>query len=195
LPLLREVAGFLAGANQVPWRPFLAANAVGALFWSAVFGYGAYGIGRGAENTGRSVEVGLGLLAVIVFIAGADVSPPKRASATRGRRSGAAWCTPVVKRPNWKNGRTHGTSRTCVRLCRGEVEVVHRGTKCANFSAPLLPLRFWRPLVLTFQQWPPQQGQVPPVPLRRLRQSLLRRNRACDVQEYGELQHACVVQE
>jgi membrane protein DedA with SNARE-associated domain len=71
LPLLREVAGFLAGANQVPWRPFLAANAVGALFWSVVFGYGAYGIGRGAENMGRSVGVGLGLFAVIVFVAGA----------------------------------------------------------------------------------------------------------------------------
>jgi membrane protein DedA with SNARE-associated domain len=68
LPVLREFAGFLAGANQVHWRPFLTANAVGALLWSALFGYGAFMIGKGAENTGHSVEIGLALLALTIFI-------------------------------------------------------------------------------------------------------------------------------
>jgi hypothetical protein len=46
----------------------LTANAVGALLWSAVFGYGAFLIGKGAENTGHSVEIGLGLLALIFLV-------------------------------------------------------------------------------------------------------------------------------
>jgi hypothetical protein len=58
-----------ASANQVRWEPFLTANAAGALLWSAVFSYGAFLIGKGAENTGHSVEIGLGLLALIFLIA------------------------------------------------------------------------------------------------------------------------------
>jgi membrane protein DedA with SNARE-associated domain len=67
--VLRELAGFLAGANHVRWQPFLTANAVGALLWSAVFGYGAFFIGKGAEKAGRSIEIVLGLLALTIFVA------------------------------------------------------------------------------------------------------------------------------
>jgi len=69
LPVLRELAGFLAGANHVRWQPFLTANAAGASLWSAVFGYGAFFIGKGAENAGHSIEIVLGLLALTIFVA------------------------------------------------------------------------------------------------------------------------------
>jgi membrane protein DedA with SNARE-associated domain len=49
----------------------LTANAIGALLWSALFGYGAFLIGKGAQNTGHSVGIGLSLLALIIFASGA----------------------------------------------------------------------------------------------------------------------------
>ena len=41
VPLLRSLAGILAGANRMPWLPFLLANIVGAFAWAAVFGFAA----------------------------------------------------------------------------------------------------------------------------------------------------------
>ena len=35
VPLLRSLAGILAGANRMPWLQFLAANSVGAFAWAA----------------------------------------------------------------------------------------------------------------------------------------------------------------
>lgn len=60
--LLRILAAFLAGANRMPWRRFLAANACGAAAWAAVFGFGAFLLGDQARRL--SGEAGVALLAV-----------------------------------------------------------------------------------------------------------------------------------
>ncbi len=46
LPVLRAIAGILAGANRMPWRHFLAASAVGVSLWSGLFGAAAYYFGK-----------------------------------------------------------------------------------------------------------------------------------------------------
>ena len=66
-PVLRELGGFLSGANRIQWKTFLVANAAGGLLWSATMGFGAYLIGKGAEHTGA-------LLQAILAIAGAAVA-------------------------------------------------------------------------------------------------------------------------
>lgn len=46
VPVMRAIAGILAGANRMPRRYFLLASAVGAGLWSAFFGTAAYAFGR-----------------------------------------------------------------------------------------------------------------------------------------------------
>jgi membrane protein DedA with SNARE-associated domain len=46
VPVLRAIAGVLAGANRMPWRHFLAASAVGVALWSTCFGLAAYSFGK-----------------------------------------------------------------------------------------------------------------------------------------------------
>jgi membrane protein DedA with SNARE-associated domain len=45
IPVLRAIAGILAGANRMPWRGFLVASAIGAGLWSTSFGIAAYMFG------------------------------------------------------------------------------------------------------------------------------------------------------
>ena len=44
--ILRCLAAFLAGVNQLPWPRFLVANAAGAVVRAMIFGLGAYFFGR-----------------------------------------------------------------------------------------------------------------------------------------------------
>jgi membrane protein DedA with SNARE-associated domain len=44
--ILRCLAAFLAGVNQLSWPRFLVANAAGAVVWAMIFGLGAYFFGR-----------------------------------------------------------------------------------------------------------------------------------------------------
>jgi membrane protein DedA with SNARE-associated domain len=46
VPVMRTLAGLLAGANRMPWRHFLLASVAGAVIWSIVFGFGVYFLGR-----------------------------------------------------------------------------------------------------------------------------------------------------
>jgi membrane protein DedA with SNARE-associated domain len=46
VPVMRTLAGLLAGANRMPWRHFLTASACGAIIWSIIFGFGVYYLGR-----------------------------------------------------------------------------------------------------------------------------------------------------
>ena len=50
VPMLRGLAGILAGANRMPWRQFMLANVVGACVWAAFFGFAAYMLGRQVER-------------------------------------------------------------------------------------------------------------------------------------------------
>ena len=68
--LLRILAAFLAGANRMRWRIFLAANAVGGMIWAGLFAFGGYAFGTLAfevEGTLRSI---LFAIAAVVFFGG-----------------------------------------------------------------------------------------------------------------------------
>jgi membrane protein DedA with SNARE-associated domain len=45
LPVMRAIAGILAGANRMPWHQFLAASAAGVSVWATFFGIAAYSFG------------------------------------------------------------------------------------------------------------------------------------------------------
>jgi len=72
VPVLRSLAGILAGANRMPWRQFLLANIVGALAWAAFFGFAAYMLGRQVERLAGSLVIVIGIAAVIAIIIGAN---------------------------------------------------------------------------------------------------------------------------
>src|SRR5262249_27079417 len=66
--LLRFLAAFLAGVNQLAWPRFLVANALGGLVWASIVGISAYTFGRGIHKlqgpagvVGIAVAAGLGL--------------------------------------------------------------------------------------------------------------------------------------
>jgi membrane protein DedA with SNARE-associated domain len=44
--LLRILAAFLAGVNQMHWPKFLLANAAGGILWASVFAFGGYLLGQ-----------------------------------------------------------------------------------------------------------------------------------------------------
>ena len=72
VPLLRALAGILAGANRMPWRQFMLANVVGACAWSALFGFAAYMLGREVERVAGPLVIVIGVAAVIVIAIGAN---------------------------------------------------------------------------------------------------------------------------
>jgi membrane protein DedA with SNARE-associated domain len=70
VPLLRAFAGILAGANRMPWRHFLAMNALGGIAWAAVFGGGAYLFGHEVRTVARPVSIMLFAAGVGAIVAG-----------------------------------------------------------------------------------------------------------------------------
>jgi membrane protein DedA with SNARE-associated domain len=66
IPILRILAGILAGMNRMPWRRFLLANAAGALLWSVALGASAYEFGRALLRVTGPLAIGL-------FIVGAGL--------------------------------------------------------------------------------------------------------------------------
>jgi membrane protein DedA with SNARE-associated domain len=60
--VLRAYAAFLAGLNAMRWPRFTVFNAVGGVVWSAVFAFGAFGLGAAATGIGQTVTlVGIGV--------------------------------------------------------------------------------------------------------------------------------------
>ncbi len=72
VPVLRALAGILAGANRMPWRQFLLANIAGAFVWAAFFGFAAYMLGRQVERIAGPMVIVIGIAAVIVIAIGAN---------------------------------------------------------------------------------------------------------------------------
>jgi membrane protein DedA with SNARE-associated domain len=72
VPLLRALAGILAGANRMPWRQFMLANVAGAVVWAAFFGFAAYMFGRQIERLAGPMVVVIGIAAVIAIAIGAN---------------------------------------------------------------------------------------------------------------------------
>ena len=72
IPVLRSLAGVLAGANRMPWRPFMIANIAGAVLWAAFFGFAAYIFGREVEQLAMPLFIAAGLAAIIAIAIGAN---------------------------------------------------------------------------------------------------------------------------
>jgi len=68
IPILRTFAGLFAGANCMPWRGFLLANATGSALWAITFGYAAYSLGKGVEQLAGWAVIVLGVATIITFI-------------------------------------------------------------------------------------------------------------------------------
>ncbi len=69
--ILRALAALLAGANRMPWRRFLLANAAGGIVWAAAYGFGAYYVGKEVERLAKPVAIGLGASAAVAILAAA----------------------------------------------------------------------------------------------------------------------------
>ncbi len=75
IPVMRAIAGVLAGANRMPWRRFVLSSAIGVTVWAVAFGIGGYTFGvqfaRLAHSwwlfSGPSGWVVFGIGAVIVI--------------------------------------------------------------------------------------------------------------------------------
>jgi membrane protein DedA with SNARE-associated domain len=50
LPVLRSIAGILAGANHMPWPRFMLTNIIGAFLWATLYGVIVYSLGREVER-------------------------------------------------------------------------------------------------------------------------------------------------
>jgi membrane protein DedA with SNARE-associated domain len=70
VPVLRTLAGPFAGANLMPWRNFIFANAVSSCVWAASYGYAAYWVGVEFERLQGRMVLPLVFIAVIALIAG-----------------------------------------------------------------------------------------------------------------------------
>ena len=72
LPVLRSIAGILAGANRMPWPRFMLTSIIGAFLWATLLGLAAYSLGRQVERlTGWMVLVfALVVVAFLVVAAG-----------------------------------------------------------------------------------------------------------------------------
>ena len=54
VPVMRAIAGVLAGANRMPWQRFVLSSAVGVSLWSVAFGIGGYTCGVQFARLARS---------------------------------------------------------------------------------------------------------------------------------------------
>ena len=69
VPVLRSIAGVLAGANRMPWRNFMIANVAGAVCWVGIDCFGAYLFGEEISRLAAPVAIALALLIVLVLVA------------------------------------------------------------------------------------------------------------------------------
>jgi membrane protein DedA with SNARE-associated domain len=70
VPVLRTFAGIFAGANVMPWRNFLLANAIGSFIWAVIYGYAAYMLGREFEKLETPLLIFFAVVTVVVFVVG-----------------------------------------------------------------------------------------------------------------------------
>jgi membrane protein DedA with SNARE-associated domain len=69
IPILRVLAGLLAGMTRMPWRQFLIANAAGAVLWVAVVGMSAYAFGKAMLRLTGPVAIGMFIVGAALLIA------------------------------------------------------------------------------------------------------------------------------
>jgi membrane protein DedA with SNARE-associated domain len=68
--LLRALAAFLAGVNDMAWPLFFAANLGGAILWAASYGGGAYLLGRQIHRFAGPIGIATLSIAAVAVIAG-----------------------------------------------------------------------------------------------------------------------------
>jgi membrane protein DedA with SNARE-associated domain len=68
--VLRTLAAFLAGINQMHWLPFFVANLSGAIVWAGSFGTAAYLLGRQIHRIAGPVGIATLIAAAVAVIAG-----------------------------------------------------------------------------------------------------------------------------
>jgi membrane protein DedA with SNARE-associated domain len=69
VPVLRSIAGVLAGANRMPWSSFMMANVTGAVAWVSIDCFGAYLFGEEITRLAAPVGIALGLLIILALVA------------------------------------------------------------------------------------------------------------------------------
>jgi membrane protein DedA with SNARE-associated domain len=69
ISILRTYAAFLAGTNHMHWWRFLAFNAAGGICWAVFYGVAAYFLGGQFERLSHPLQLGFGVVGVIVTIA------------------------------------------------------------------------------------------------------------------------------
>lgn len=68
--ILRTMAAFLAGANQMSWPRFLVFNASGGITWATIFGVGAYALGTSIDRFAGPIGAALLAVAVVAGLVG-----------------------------------------------------------------------------------------------------------------------------
>jgi membrane protein DedA with SNARE-associated domain len=69
IAIFRALAAVLAGANRMPWRTFLIANATGSIVWASSFGLGAFVFGKALLELTHALALALLIIGVIVILA------------------------------------------------------------------------------------------------------------------------------
>jgi membrane protein DedA with SNARE-associated domain len=72
IPVLRTLAGILAGANRMPQGRFMLANVSGAVVWATFFGVAAYSLGRQVEKLAGSAVFFICVATAIVIVVAAN---------------------------------------------------------------------------------------------------------------------------
>ncbi|MGH7986961.1 MAG: DedA family protein, partial [Candidatus Binataceae bacterium] len=70
IAVLRALAAFLAGVNCMTWPRFLVFNAAGGIVWAAIYGVGAYYLGKEISSLAEPVGIALACLAGVAIIIG-----------------------------------------------------------------------------------------------------------------------------
>lgn len=68
IPIMRTLAGILAGANRMPQAYFMVTNIIGATLWATVFGVASYYLGKQVERLAGSMVVVCVIGAAIAII-------------------------------------------------------------------------------------------------------------------------------
>lgn len=68
IAFLRTFAALLAGANHMPWQRFLVWNALGGVFWTCLYGFGAYLLGNQVHRLVGPFGIAVGAVALAVVV-------------------------------------------------------------------------------------------------------------------------------
>ena len=75
IAVLRALAAFLAGANEMTWTRFLVFNAAGGIAWASLYGFGAYMLGQEMLRLKGPLGIGIGIAAGIAVTVALVVLP------------------------------------------------------------------------------------------------------------------------